>query len=290
MPTMKIQWWLWNQMFQYALGFMLSKKYKEELVFDPSYLENRCIFANWTYRNFELEAFGIKKTYILPNFIWRKFIHPRFIEIFRSFQFGERYIREKWGTYISYFPKNAYIDGWFNSYLYFIEYDEAIKILFTVKTPLTLKNKNLLENIHSSSNNAVSLHVRRGDYITLDSANKWHWVSSIEYYEKAIAFMINTLQKPKFFVFSDDISWCKENIHFPDGIEHLYVDHNGSAGHEDLRLMYSCDHHIIANSSFSWWWAYLGKNPNKTIIAPEKWLQIDSFNTRNLIPPSWILL
>jgi hypothetical protein len=290
MPTIKIQWWLGNQMFQYALAYALSKKNNENIVFDPSYLENRFIFANWTFRSFELDVFGIEKNYDSPNAFMRKYIHPRGIETLRSFQFGNRYIREVWGKFIEDFPKDAYLDGWFQSFRYFENYRDAIQEIFTVKTPISEENARILSMIESSNNTAISLHVRRGDYVTLDSANKWHGVCSLWYYESAINLMREKIENPVFFVFSDDIMWCKENILLPEWVEVIYVDHNGSAWHEDLRLMYSCSHHILANSSFSWWWAYLGRNPEKIIIAPKKWLQTDAFSTQNLLPPSWILL
>ncbi len=290
MPTLKLQWWLGNQMFQYALAYTLSKKYDEKIVLDPFYLENRFFGANWTFRSFELDVFGIEKHYRLPHIFSRKLLHPRLIEMLRSWQFNGNYIREVWGQYVDHFPKNAYIDGWFNSYKYFESYHDDIRILFQVKTPISPRNQSVLDMIQKVGNKSVSLHVRRGDYVTLASTNKWHGVCSLGYYESAINMIREKIENPVFFIFSDDIEWCKENIHFPEGITPHYIDHNGSAWHEDLRLMYSCDHHIIANSSFSWWGAYLGRNTDRIVIAPKKWLETDTFNTQNIIPPSWILL
>ncbi len=290
MPTLKLQWWLGNQMFQYALAYCLSKENDERIVFDGTFLENRFFAANWTFRHYELDVFGIKKDYRIPNILFQKYIHPIVSEVIRRFWYGKRYIKEQGGNFIEFFPRESYLDGWFQSYRYFEEYSEDITKIFTVKTPISEENQTILDTIISAKNNSVSLHVRRGDYVTLDSANKWHGVCSIGYYEAAINAMKENLINPIFFVFSDDIKWCQENIHFPEWIIAHYIDNNGSAGHEDMRLMYSCSHHIIANSSFSWWGAYLWRNPKKIIIAPEKWLQTDSFTTQNLIPSSWTLL
>lgn len=290
MPTLKLQWWLGNQMFEYALAYRISRDFDEPIVLDPIFLESRFFKASWTFRSYELSAFGIEKNYTpSPGFATRYF-HPGFVSLWNRIRFWERYVHESNGILVSEFPKNSYLDGWFQSYKYFQKYDQDIKRLFQVKTPISELNQEVLDAIAKEKDAAVSIHVRRGDYVTLSEANKWHGVCSVGYYETAIAKMKECLWNPNFFVFSDDIAWCRENIPFLTGTPVYFVDHNGSAGHEDLRLMYSCSHHIIANSSFSWWGAYLGKNPEKIIIAPEKWLQTDTFTTQNLIPPSWILL
>ena len=257
---------------------------------DGVYLENRFFAANWTFRHYELWAFGISASYTPPWVFSRRYMHPHIWAFFQKLRYGKRYIKEKGWVFIAEFLRDSYLDGWFQSYRYFERYNEEIKNIFTVQTSLSPENQQSLDHITQARDKAVSLHVRRGDYVTLAGANKWHWVCSLGYYESAIAQIIERLYVPVFFVFSDDIEWCKKNITFPEGIGAHYIDHNGSAGHEDLRLMYSCSHHIIANSSFSWWWAYLGRNPEKVIIAPKKWLQTDSFQMKNLIPPSWILL
>ena len=257
---------------------------------DGGYLENRFFLASWIFRHYELDAFSIPKIYSMPDILSRKYIHPIVWSILKKIIYGKRYIQEKNGTLVQYFPANAYLDGWFQSYKYFDTYINDIQKLFQVQTEISPKNQSSLDVIAQAGKKSISLHVRRGDYVTLAGANKWHWVCSLGYYESAIAQMIEKLYVPVFFVFSDDIEWCKSNIVFPEGIVAHYIDHNGNKWHEDMRLMYSCAHHIIANSSFSWWWAYLGQNPDKTIIAPKKWLQTDTFNTQNLIPPSWILL
>ncbi|MDD5376751.1 MAG: alpha-1,2-fucosyltransferase [Candidatus Gracilibacteria bacterium] len=290
MPTLKLQGGLGNQMFEYVLAYSLSQEYNEAIVLDGYFLESRYIGASWTFRHYELDVFGINKDYAdIPSWI-RYSIHPGFIDILNRLRFHGRYTRERDGAFIEKFPKNAYLDGWFQSYKYFQEYIPDIKKIFTVKTPLSKENQDILDIIQEAGNNAVSLHVRRGDYVALESANKWHGVCSIGYYEEAIQYMKAKLGNPVFFVFSDDVGWCRENIVFPEGVVAHYIDHNGNQGHEDLRLMYSCAHHIIANSSFSWWGAWLGRNPDKIVLAPGKWLQTDNFNTQNLIPPSWILL
>ncbi len=291
MPTLKLQWGLWNQMFQYALMYRLSRQYDEPILYDGcSVLENRYLFANWTFRHYELDVFGIKKQYDFPSFLEWRLVHPKFYEYFYRFKYWDRYIYESAWEYIIDFPRNAYLDWWFQSYKYFEWYEQELQDIFTVRTAITEQNKKYLDKIQKCLWCAVSLHIRRGDYVTLDGASKWHGTCSIGYYEIAISHMVDFLKNPVFFVFSDDISWCRENLQFSSWTELYYIENNESQWHEDLRLMYSCHHHIIANSSFSWWWAYLGRNNEKIVIAPKKWLQTDSFNTVDLIPKSWIRL
>lgn len=118
--------------------------------------------------------------------------------------------------------------------------------------------------------NSVSLHVRRGDYVRNSRTNATHGVCSIEYYQSAIEYILERVKHPILYVFSDDIEWVKQNLrtHLPTE----YIDHNqGAASHFDMRLMSLCRHHVIANSSFSWWGAWLNPDPNKIVIAPRKW-------------------
>lgn len=291
MPTIKLQWGLWNQMFQYALAYSISQKNNEEIFYDGrSVLENRFKWANWTFRDYELNVFWISKKYSSPSIWESQYIHPKLYEFFNRLIHWKHYIKEQWGLFIQEFPKKSYLDGWFQSYRYFEWYEQKLLELFEVQTAVNKENQYYLDLIHQNEWSAVSLHVRRGDYVSLSGANKWHGVCSIGYYEAAIDQMIQSVTSPIFFIFSDDITWCRENIILPEWVRVYYIDHNGSRWHEDMRLMYSCHHHIIANSSFSWWWAYLWKNPNKIIVAPQKWLETDTSSTQNLIPPSWILL
>lgn len=291
MPILKLQWGLGNQMFQYALAYSLSQKYNEAIYYDGrSVLENRFFLANWTFRHYELDVFWIQKNYQKPSFLESRIMHPKIYESYHRLRCGDRYIREVWWMFISEFPRGAYLDGWFQSYRYFAWYESEIEKIFSLQTPVTPENQKYLDIIDQNPWSVISLHVRRGDYVSLSGASKWHGVCSLGYYETAITEMIQSVANPVFFIFSDDIAWCRENMIFPDGTDMHYIDHNGSQWHEDMRLMYSCHHHIIANSSFSWWWAYLGRNPQKRVIAPKKWLQVDNFSTQNLIPPSWTLL
>lgn len=132
------------------------------------------------------------------------------------------------------------------------------------------------------STESVSLHVRRGDYVN----NSLHGnVCNLNYYTRAVEYVSNKIYKPKFFIFSDDISWCRENLQVNDAV---YVDENkGKHSYLDMRLMSMCKHNIIANSSFSWWGAYLNANKSKIVIAPTRWFNCSDIATGDLIPNTW---
>jgi hypothetical protein len=147
-------------------------------------------------------------------------------------------------------------------------------------------NAELKEEIGNT--NAVSLHVRRGDYVHNSTNAATYEVCSLDYYRASIRHMAERIQQPKFFIFSDDIAWVKNNlkIDFP----HHYVDCNhGEESYNDMRLMSLCQHHIIANSSFSWWGAWLNPNREKIVIAPKNWFAIER-DTRDLYSAGWMTL
>jgi len=134
---------------------------------------------------------------------------------------------------------------------------------------------------------SVCVHVRRGDYVKL----KWNEACSYGYYERAIKFMKEKLTSPLFYFFSnthDDIEWIKSNWEFQDA-NIKYVDLS-NPDYEELRLMYSCKNFIIANSSFSWWGAYLAGNKDKIVCAPSKWLFEIPTEKSNIIPPNWNII
>jgi Glycosyl transferase family 11 len=156
---------------------------------------------------------------------------------------------------------------------------------FTFRDLPTGRNLELLRTIRNTEN-SVSLHIRRGDYTLPAEGNV---ALPIAYYARAIAQFKNILRNPTFFIFSDDIQFAKEN--FGKDTAAVFVDHNDPlSAHEDLRLMSSCRHHIIANSTFSWWGAWLNGSDEKLVLAPRHWLVANCPAKNDLMPPSWRLL
>lgn len=161
---------------------------------------------------------------------------------------------------------NEYIKGYFQTEKYFSEIKSILLQQFTIKRELSDSTKNYATEIASFAT-SCSLHIRRGDYISNAKANSIHGTCSLTYYKKAINLVEKTHKNTQFFIFSDDIDWAKKNLHNKNIV---FVNHN-TIPHEDIYLMSLCTHNIIANSSFSWWGAWLNINNNKTIIAPEHW-------------------
>jgi hypothetical protein len=134
---------------------------------------------------------------------------------------------------------------------------------------------------------SISLHVRRTDYINDKIANDVHGTCTKEYYLEALAYLVRQSDHPELFVFSDDVAWCKENFAFE--IPVTFIDHNqGKQSFEDMRLMSNCRCSIIANSSFSWWGAWLNNDPAKKVVAPKNWFRHRP--APDIYPPGWIVI
>lgn len=183
-------------------------------------------------------------------------------------------------------PADSYLSGYWQSERYFQGGAQVIRSDFTFKPPLSPRNTELAEQIGRA--NAISLHVRRGDYAKNSKTKATHGLCPLEYYQSAIQYVVERIDQPSFFIFSDDTAWARENlkIDFPS----RYVDHNqGSESYNDMRLMSMCRHHIIANSSFSWWGAWLNPDPTKIVVAPRKWFANDN-DVNDLFPRDWVTL
>ena len=130
------------------------------------------------------------------------------------------------------------------------------------------------------------MHIRRGDYVSNPTTNKLHGTCSLEYYHNAVDIIAAKVSNPHFFIFSDDHEWARNNFKIDYPL--TFVAHNNAGkNYEDMRLMSLCKHHIIANSSFSWWGAWLGSNPKKIVCAPRGWFKDKSLNTNDIIPSDW---
>lgn len=310
MKVIRITPGLGNQMFQYSL--LLNYKLKgEQIYFDLAPCKH-----SKKHNSYELEKiFNIQVSEVS---FWNKFklIGPSFyignreITLLKLINkvieklFGEKYILNS-KNYI--FEKGAnqefnfnskyleligdrYISGYFNSYKYFENIQDEVRKVFTFSEILENDKQNfeVLNNIRNSQ--SVSIHVRRGDYIgsNLD-------VCDLAYYKRAVDKVLAELDKRninkaniKFFIFSDDMAWCRGNFDFLKDYEVCYVDWNkGGNSYKDMQLMSECQHNIIPNSTFSWWGAWLNENQNKILIAPRFWMK----NIKNSIdrcPENWV--
>ncbi len=288
----KLNGGLGNQMFQWAFARSLEDKYNTEVVFDYSYFDEVKQCNSVTTRVFELDAYGIKCPAVSEEYL-KKIIKPEFNSKFKNtlakrfpFFFGVNYIREKYNSVyeknILKYPNYIYYEGYFQNEKYFKHLRQKLLADFSVKSPLDENNQVFLNKIQGT--NSVSLHVRRGDYITLDYVNKIHGTCSLKYYEEAINYVANKIKNPHFYLFSDDIEWVIQNlnINYPFDV----IDFNQGKGWFDMNLMKNCKYNIIANSSFSWWGAWLNDYSQKIVIAPNKWTV--QKQKCDIVPKSWV--
>ncbi len=278
---------LGNQMFQYAVGRHLALRNNTELKIDISG------FEEYKLHKYSLDAFNIKKNVATAAEIsaLKKYqIKPgrQWFWYNRLFADKTKYFQERQFNFdpeVMKLKGDAYLDGYWQTEKYFKEIELLIRSDFSFILSQGKKDITISELVKSS--NSISVHIRRADYVTDKKSGESHGTCPIEYYEKAIELIEEKVENPHFFVFSDDHQWIKENIKikYPT----MYVDHNNAdTNYQDMRLMSLCKNNIIANSSFSWWGAWLNTNSNKIVVAPQKWFVTQKMNTCDIIPDSWI--
>lgn len=177
------------------------------------------------------------------------------------------------------------LNGPFANPRWFDAYKKDIIADFQFKTPVSPKNKRLMDEM--ARKNSVSIHFRRGDYLTAPTYMKRS--IALSYYEKTVQYIAMRVDNPHFYIFSDDVPWVKEN--FSLSYPHTFVEHNvGKESYNDMRLMSHCKHHILSNSSFAWWGAYLNPNPKKIVVSPDVWNLKNKQFTKEILPDDWIIL
>ncbi|EKO3971242.1 alpha-1,2-fucosyltransferase [Vibrio fluvialis] len=287
MVIVKITGGLGNQLFQYATGKALAKKLSCELALDLSF------YPTQTLRKYELDKFNIEARIATTKEItlagggndvvsrlMRKFgltsvIFPQYIKERESIKYVDKIDQCKSG---------AFLDGYWQNPRYFSQIKSELVQDFLPKAPLSAPALAWKTHIEQSST-PVSLHVRRGDYVDNAHTNSVHGTCGLDYYRAAVNKVLETVENPTFYVFSDDIEWCKENLGSLGQL--VYIDDTQSAI-DDLMLMSFCQHHIIANSTFSWWAAWLGDDG--LTIAPENWFVSLERNNTGIYPESWSIL
>lgn len=280
---------LGNQMFQYATARSLAARRGARVALDITGFEHyklhryalcylnveenlarredvRWLTGGWLARNVVSRLRGVRKT-------------KRF-RIFREriFQFDPSVLE---------LSGNLYLDGYWQSERYFREHAALLRREFRPKGALTQKSEEVAGLIRSC--NSVSLHIRRGDYVSNPSTNRTHGTCDLAYYREAATLIAGRAPSPVFFVFSDDHEWVRASLELP--YPTTYVAHNDATrNYEDLHLMSLCRHNIVANSSFSWWGAWLNENEEKTVVAPRRWFRDDRLDDRDVVPAAWTRL
>ncbi len=242
---------LGNQMFQYAYAKSLQKRgYRVKI--DISKFKRYKLHGGY---HLDKYAIDLETSSTVTNILSKMGFRKSYKE--KSLLFDETFLNP---------PKNSYIKGYFQTEKYFTDVKATLSKQFSLQNGLsksTDKYKNLIEN----TVNSCSLHIRRGDFISNKKANKVHGTCDLDYYKRAIEFLESQYKNIHFFIFSDDIKWTKKHLKLENK---TFVEHK-TIPHEDLYLMSLCRFNITANSSFSWWGAWLNNNENKVVIAPKKW-------------------
>lgn len=246
---------LGNQMFQYAFGASVAQARHEKLWFSNQYLGGR--------------AYGLHAFQAQVEFT------PETSSLYREagFSFDSHALRAPHPntTFVGYWQTEKYFDT------------VLVRHAFTLRNTPSQRSLGVAEDINRARPSAF-IHIRRGDYLTPTTA-AYHGSPSMEYYRAGMQHLRAAYPDTRFFVFSDDPEWCRAN--FEDCV---VVDHNLTAPHEDLWLMSQCNHAVLANSSFSWWGAWLGDlQPNRIVLTPQRWFAAD-INTSDLVPERWVKL
>ncbi len=285
---------LGNQLFQYAAGHALSTRLNVPLLVDRTFLDHRPSGMTWTPRELELDALRVPLTFATARDV-RRLRRPLDDRTYQRasrvlpFLFADHTFRERrkgYDPHIEQVNAPIYLDGFWQNEGYFTSIADVLRNeLFVPRDPPSQRNTELRDAMRSTK--SASLHVRRGDYVSNSEASRFHGVCSVDYYVGSAELLARDQGVDHFFVFSDDPEWVRANIHLPQAT--TYVDHNtGRDGHWDLWLMKHCAHHIIANSSFSWWGAWLDPSPHKQVIAPARWFQGEDLPSSAILPPTWI--
>ena len=281
---------LGNQISQYAMARRIARKNNTPLKLDIS------DFATYKLHEYKLNEFNIAAEPATQDEI-RQFIrnrnriYLRFVRTYNSLlPFTSRsYVEERFFYYDPEAEKlsdNIYLEGYWPSEKYFLDIEDIIRQELTLKSEMDPYHKDLKKQIESTE--AVRIHIRRADYVSNPVANKFHGTCSLDYYNNAVDMIRGKMDNPHFFIFSDDPEWARDNLKIP--CPTTLVNRVEHRDFEDLILMSTCKNHIIANSSFSWWAAWLNPRKDKQVIAPSRWFQGAKYDTKDMLPKSWITI
>lgn len=280
---------LGNQMFEYAAAKSLALRLNEKLTIDLYALNKK---TKGSQRSFELDVFDIdfavssscKTKFIVKAFPWVEKNRQLFKQLFGYFRDGSAIV---YRPEFEELKENTILHGYFQNEAYFKNFEDIIRKEFTFKRPLTGENVRLSKQL--TNENSVAIHIRRGDYLTDGNFA----LCTPQYYQRAIEEIYEKIKDPTFHIFSQDFEWVNENIKFEDNSSVRFIDWNkGEDSYIDMQLMSLCKHNIIANSSFSWWGAWLNNNPEKIVLAPTQWFAEEKRNEdlKNFYPQGWEII
>jgi hypothetical protein len=293
MIRVRLEGGLGNQLFQYTAGRALAVRHGCGLELDASWYQNK--LTGVTARGFELGHFKCVADILMPH---KEYFHSKLCLIWRLNRSmpGFSMYRENGMSFNEQFwllPDQTYLIGYWQSYRYADEILPQITSELEPARPLSLDSQLMSEKIASTS--SVALHIRRGDYVSLNAASKYHGALAISYYQAALRRIRDQISSPTIFVFSDEPEWCRSNLLLDDTDATFISSNSESLAWQDLILMSRCEHHIIANSSFSWWGAFLAdlRRPGaqRIVIAPRRWFNTNAYqDVSDRLPFHWVKL
>ncbi len=284
---------LGNQLFQYAAARRLSLIHNTELVLDLNWFKH--VPRKSSVRVYELLHYpisarvaSVEESRLLSRY------HGRLAKFMPFAKPWQAYFENgiQFNSAVLNLPDNSYLCGYWQSYKYFEDVAKIIGNELITNEPLQEEDVKVMNSIVAAGSRSVAVHIRRADYVNLKSASDFHGVCSVDYYNSAFNILSEDIKSPHFFVFSDDMDWVRKNIIFPGDV--TFVSHNSAdTAFQDLRLITFCNHKVIANSSFSWWGAWLTANGGTStgiVIAPRRWFAKSSISLQGRFPNSWILI
>lgn len=290
MIVVRIHAGLGNQMFQYAMARALALQLGCELQLDVSDCGKRTPYGLGVFNvvgNFASEETAARLRQKKTQWVRLVYLLSRY-DIRRA---SKHYFLEGAGCHdptpmlLDPVHRDYYIEGYWQSQDWFVDAAETIRRELTFREPLDERNAAAVREIESVE--AVSIHLRRGDYVSSRKLRRIFAVPMVDYCRRAMEFIAERVDNPHFFVFSNDHPWVRENIAFRHPA--TFIDHNRTAAsaYKDLALMARCRHNIIANSTFSWWGAWLNSHPEKIVTAPEPWFLKAEKIPPNVVPVTW---
>lgn len=280
---------LGNQMFQFAFALALQAEYPQDVV----KINTLCFNGYPLHNGFEIE--NIFSNARLPHATCKDLVRYAWPWVhYRLWQLGSRILPTRktmttTHTYMEVFnlqmmKDKSYFDGYWQSPKFFEKYREKIRRTFDF-SPIEKKDSRNYEIVKFIKDEKTAfIHVRQGDYV---NHPLFGGICTLKYYESAISIIRNEYNIRRFIIFSNDIAWCKENLHkYLNSCNIIYSDWNkGSESFKDMQLMSLCSAGVIANSSFSWWGAWLSGSDQ--ILAPHMWCKNPRILT-DIIPKNWI--
>lgn len=278
-----------NQMFQYAFGLRQARTLGVDLRIDLTLLLDRARGTEHVYRDYDLTIFNVPHDFVIKPSILRVLYSTKSAKVCKMTRNwvakGKSHLKEPHfhvAEELLAHPKdNTIYEGWWQSERYFSDIAPEIKERFKFVHPPLEQSKPLLEHIKKT--NSICLNVRRTDFLQTASLN----TTNRDYFLKAAARMAEKVSNPHFFIFSDDVEWCAENLKLKYPYTLVSHEHKGVKFGNYMRLMKACKHFIIPNSSFAWWAVWLNEQENKHVIAPKKWFAEGDYDTKDLVPKEW---